>query len=164
MSVFSTLPKCVALALFVLPSLTPAALAQSRGGGGGSGPGEAAALDNCGPGAITCYATQDANCRSSGGFIRLRMTSADAVTLECTSDRNDLNRVFAQERAQTTTCTSGHLCIRHGTRTGDATNIYRQMVGAMNSCLQSQGYLEVHAILSDGPNTSTLYAGCVRRA
>lgn len=162
MSFLSSLPKIAALSLMLLPAAAPMAFGQSQRGGGGTA--EFIAVDNCAPGAITCYATQDANCRSSGGFIRLRMTSADAVTLECTSDRTALNRVFAQEHAQTTTCTAGHLCIRHGTRTGDQTNIYRQMVGAMNSCLHSHGYLEVHAILSDGPNASTLYAGCVRRA
>ena len=152
----------IALAALALSSLlTNPAPAQIRGGGAGSG--GSLAIANCPPGNITCYATQDAICRESGGFMRLSMTMASAVALECTSDRARLDQVFRQERAQTETCTSGHLCIRHGTRTGDETNIYRLMVGMMNTCLRSQGRLEVYGILADGENTSTAYAGCLPR-
>jgi len=145
-----------------LPMIAAApALAQTRGGGGG---GELAINLGCQPGNITCIATYDASCRESGGFMTLRKTMASAVTMECTSDRARLDAVFREEGAQTTTCTSGHLCLRQGTRTGNETNIYRQVVGMMNTCLRSQGVLEVHAILADGPNTSTAYAGCLPRA
>lgn len=116
---------------------------------------------DCVPGNITCLATYDAGCRSSGGFVHLSMTMASAVTLRCEPDRHDLDEVFYQANAQTETCTAGHLCLSHGTRTGDESNVYRHLVGMMNSCLQSHGRLEVHAIMPDGPNESTVYAGCL---
>lgn len=155
--------KLAALALaLTLPFAGAPAMAQSNNRGGGD-PGEAR-IANCTPGNITCYATQDSVCRSSGAFLALRMSSASAVTLECMPDRQTLDRVFAEANAvQNTNCTAGRLCIVQGNRTGDSDNVYRHMVAMMNACLGSHGLLEVHGILPDEGNRSTLYAGCVRR-
>ncbi len=43
-------------------------------------------------------------------------------------------------------------------RPGEESDNRRPMVGMPNRCLHSHGLLEVHAIPSDGPNTSTLCA------
>ena len=69
----------------------------------------------------------------------------------------------AAVRTQTDTGTAGHLRLQHGTRTGDRTNIYRCLVGMMNTSLQRHGRLEVHAILPDRPKTTTICTGCLPR-
>lgn len=162
----SRLPILALTALLGLPLAQPAAAQAARGGGipGDLTPGAAVALD-CVPGNITCLATVDATCRAAGGLVHLSMTMASAVTLRCEADRHDLDEVFDEAAAQTETCTAGHLCLQRGSRAGDdADNVYRRLVGMMNACLRSHGRLEVHAIMPDGPNRSTVYAGCLPRA
>lgn len=150
----------ILLATLALPLVTPmAALGQLRGGGSDT---NAIVMTDCVPGNITCYAQQDAICRQAGGFISLSGTMAGAVTLQCTSDRTDLDRVFADARAQTTTCTAGNLCRTTGPRTGLEASIYATIVYWQNACTTSGGQFEVHALLPATGNDSTLYAGCLR--